>query len=325
MLPHRWLRAPLVHFLAGGAALFWTVHASSPAGRAPVEPVVVTAADVARLRSDYVRETGLEPSDADEAALVEKAVEEELLFREAVTRGLDRNDRSVRNWLVEQMKVVGDGGDDAPERLYARAQALGLDRTDLVVRRILVQNVRLLIARADEQIPSEAELAAFYDAHRDDYVMPGRSSFWHVFVSSDVHGPAVLRDAEALLDTLRRAGRPPIASGTAGDPFVVPARVVAQSPSQIAKVFGATFAGELARVETRAWTGPIASPHGVHLVWVDDRETGAAPPLEAVRGRVLARWQEERRARGLVALLHDLKRRYPLQIESRAWQARSRS
>src|SRR5262252_3403533 len=98
----RWLRAPLVHFVAGGFALFCAMHRwPLAAGTPPAAPVVLTADDVERLRTDYTRDTGLEPSAADEAALVEKAVEEELLFREALARGLDQHDRSVRNWLVE--------------------------------------------------------------------------------------------------------------------------------------------------------------------------------------------------------------------------------
>src|SRR5258705_7364178 len=149
----RWLRAPLVHFVAGGAALFAAIHGTSP-GRPGAEPVVVTAADVARLRTDYTRDTGLEPSRDDEAALVDKAVREEVLFREALARGLDRNDRSVRNWLVEQMRVLSDDTREDPEHLYAHARTLGLDRTDLVVRRILVQKIRLLAARTDERPPS---------------------------------------------------------------------------------------------------------------------------------------------------------------------------
>src|SRR5262245_45069693 len=100
----RWLRAPLFHFVAGGFALFCVTHRWPFADAAPVAaPVVLTADDVERLRADYTRDTGLVPTAADEAALVEKAVEEELLVREAMARGLDRHDRSVRNWLVEQM------------------------------------------------------------------------------------------------------------------------------------------------------------------------------------------------------------------------------
>src|SRR5262249_19966052 len=154
----------------------------------PAEPIVVSTSDVARLRSDYTRDTGLEPSAADEAALVEKAVEEELLFREALARGLDRYDRSVRNWLVDEMKVVSDDENADPDALVARARALGLDRSDLVVRRILVQKMRLLAARAGDELPTDAQLAAFYAEHRDDYRMPDRLTFWQVFVSANAHG-----------------------------------------------------------------------------------------------------------------------------------------
>src|SRR5262249_44836244 len=123
------LRTPLLHFVAGGFALFCVMHRWPSADPAP--PVVLTAADVERLRGDYTRDTGLEPTAADEAALVEKAVEEELLVREAVARGLDRHDRSVHNWLVEQMRVLSEDPGADPERLYQQARALGLDRSDL--------------------------------------------------------------------------------------------------------------------------------------------------------------------------------------------------
>jgi hypothetical protein len=317
MRPMRWLRAPLVHFVVGGAVLFGLAHP-----RPVAAPVVLTAADVTRMRSDYTRETGLEPTRADEAALVDKAVEEELLFREALARGLDRDDRSVRNWLVEQMRVLSGDRQDDPEQLYVRARALGLDRTDLVVRRILVQKMRLLAARTDEHVPADDDLATFYAAHRDEYRTPDRLTFWHVFVSADAHGAALDRDAQALLERLRRAGRPAADARAAGDPFAVPAHVVGQSTAQIAKVFGADFARAVAGVAEDAWTGPVASPFGVHLVWVERRDAGGPPSFAAVRGRVLERWRDAERARRLVTLLDELKRRYPLEVDSTVWRDR---
>ena len=309
----RWLRAPLVHFLAGGAALFWCVHA--PADRRPA-PIVVTAGDVERLRTDYTRDTGLAATAADEAALVEKTIEEELLFREALARGLERDDRSVRNWLVEQMRVLAGDGDDDPERLYARARALGLERTDLVVRRILVQKMRLLASRTGERRPSDVELESFWAVHRDEYRPPDRVSFRHVFVRD----PAV---AEAVFARVRGE-----ASATAvrlGDSFVVPGRVVAQSPAQIEKVFGADVARTLADGETRTWLGPVRSPYGLHLLRIDAREPGTTPALAAVRERLVERWQNEQRMRRVVALLGDLADRYPVRVESAAWRERRAS
>jgi hypothetical protein len=309
----RWLRAPFVHFLAGGAAVFLLVHGRS--GERPA-PIVVSAGDVDRLRLDYTRETGLEPTADDEAALVDKAIQEEVLFREAVARGLDRYDRSVRGWLVEQMRVLADDATVDADRLYARAQALGLERTDLVVRRILVQKMRLLAARTGERRPSEAELETFFAAHRDEYRPPDRVSFWQVFVRRG-------SDAGALLARVRDDA--PEDAVRHGDSFAVPPHVIAQSPSQVEKLFGAEVASAVERAETRRWIGPLTSPYGLHLVWIEGREPGTPPPLAAVRERVLQRWQDEERGRRVAALLRELERRYPLRVESASWRQRSAS
>jgi hypothetical protein len=301
----RWLRAPLLHFVAGGAVLFWVVHVRA---RETPAPIVVTAGDVARLRADYTRETGLEATPNDEAALVEKTIREEILFREAVARGLDRWDRSVRNWLVEQMRVLSD--DDAPpDRLYERARSLGLDRTDLVVRRIVVQKMRLVAARSGERPPTDAELAAYYAAHREEYRAPERVTFWHVFVRDEAA-------AEAL-----RALSPEVAARRS-DSFPVPPHAIAQAPSDVAKLFGADVAAAVARAPRGAWSAPVRSASGVHLVWVEAREPGAPPPLAAVRERIVERWQDEQRTLRLGALLGELARRYPLEVESAAWRDR---
>jgi hypothetical protein len=323
----RVLRAPLVHFLGGGAALFVLVHGRGRSAEPPAPPpaVVVGADDVARMRADYRGESGLEPTPADEAALVDKAIDEELLFREAVARGLDRNDRSVRNWLVEEMKVLAEDATDDPDRLFARARALGLDRSDLVVRRIMVQKMRLLAARTDERTPTDAELAGYYAEHRDDYRAPDRVTLWQAFVSSSTRGAATVADAAALLARLRGAPDGPAAAARVGDPFAAPAHVVAQSPAQLARTFGPAFAATVARADTATWIGPVASPFGVHLVWIEAREPGASPPLEAVASRVRERWEDEQRAARLASLLRELRRRYPLRVESAAWRQAGRA
>lgn len=313
----RWLRAPLVHFVAGGAAVFWLAHGVP---QARTSPIVLTAGDVGRLRLDYTRETGLEPTPADEAALVEKAVQEELLFREALARGLDANDRSVRNWLVEQMRVLSDGTPDDDERLYARARKLGLDRTDVVVRRILVQKMRLLAARTGERRPGDAELEAFYAGHRDEYRAPDRVTFWHVFLHAGTDADA---NTDALLARIR--GEAPEDAVRRGDSFGVSPHVIAQSPSQVDKLFGVEVARTVARAATRTWIGPVRSPYGLHLVWIEARVPGTSPPFEAVRERILERWQDEQRGLRLAALLRGLEARYPLRVESAAWRQRSAS
>jgi len=323
MRPTRLLRLPLVHFLAGGGLLFRIVYGPAPfaaAAHGGAAPVVVSAEDVARLARDYTRETGLAPTPDDEAALVDKAIDEELLVREARARGLDRRDRSVRAWLVEQMGVLAGAHDADEDTLYRRALALGLDRTDVVVRRILVQKMRLLAARTNERDPSDEALRAFYAAHRDEYAPPARVSLWHVFLASATHGQGAPDAAAALLAALRREGRAPADAIAAGEAFSVPPHLIGAAPSQLEKLFGPAFATWVARADVRTWTGPVPSAYGAHLVWIESREPGVPPAFEDVRSRVRERWQDEQRARRVAELLRDLRRHAVLQVESTAWR-----
>lgn len=315
----RWLRHPLLHFAVGGVLLFALVRggraALAGAGGAAA-PVVISAADVATMRDAYVRETGLQPTADDEVALVERALEEELLFRAAVARGLDR-DRSVRAWLVEQMRILRDDQRSDDDTLYAQAVALGLDRKDLVVRRILVQKMRLLAARAGEDETDDAALRVFYDRHRDDYRAPERVSLWHLYLGS-------ARAAEAELVLARAGGALPAPEAVRrGDPFPQPPHLVDQSPQQLTKLFGAEVTARILGTATGTWVGPVRSPLGVHLFWIEGRVPGAAAPFEAVRGRVLQAWRQEQRARRLSALVRELRDQQPLQVDSPAWQRRT--
>jgi hypothetical protein len=322
----RLVRSPLVHFVAGGALLFVANRAAQlrAAASAPVEPVVISAADVAQLKNAYTTETGLTPSAVDEAALVDDAIDEELLFREAVARGLDRNDRAVRNWLVEQMRILSDDPGASEQALYARALQLGLDRQDLVVRRILIHKVRLLVSRIDEREATDDELRAYYARHASDGRLPQRVSFWHVFLAANERDRDALLRAEQQLAMLRERRPAPRDAVREGDSFALPSHLVAQSHAQLDKVFGASFADAVLSSPENAWSGPIASPFGLHLVWVEQREPGDLPPFADVRGRVLESWREEQRGQRLTLLLRTLRARYPLDIASDAWREHQR-
>ena len=88
------------------------------------------------------------------------------------------------------------------------------------------------------------------------------------------------------------------------------------------KVFGPQFASAVLQSPVGAWSGPLASPYGAHLVWIESHEPGAVPAFELVRAQVLERWLDEQRTTRVVHLLRDLKGRYPLEVESAAWRER---
>ena len=298
----RWLRTPLAPLrrrrrralLAGArAAPLVAAHAQAAA------PIVVTAADVARLRTDYTRETGLEPTADDEAALVDKAVDEELLFREAVARGLDRNDRSVRNWLVEQMHVLERRPRRAtPTRLYARAPR---------ARPRPQRPRRPPHPRAEDAAPraraptsgrrATPTLEAFYAAHRDDYRAPdARHLLARVRVVGRARRSAGARDARRCSTRSRTAARPPADAVRRG-------RLVPGAAARRRAVAGAgrealrpgVRRGVAARRAAR-WIGPVVSPYGAHLVWVERATRARRRRSRRCGAGSLERWQDEQRA-----------------------------
>ena len=319
---------PALHFLAMGVALFALERVAVPRRQPhrpppPVAPLL-TPDRLAQLRADFTRQGGLPPTPGEEQALAAQAIDDEILYREALVRGLDRNDRSVRYRLAEKMRFLADGqegeGDGDEERFYQDALALHLDREDLFIRRMLAMKMQLLAERGEEDpAPDDAALQAYLHLHADRYREPERTSLWQVFVSS-ARGPACERDARALLARLRADSTP--TSASLGDPFPFGAYVRAESPRELAKHFGETFAAGVVRLPVGEWAGPVASPYGLHLVRVEAREPGRVSPLAAVRARVLAEVREERRRQRLAAAMAALRAKYGVQPGDAAQESR---
>ena len=82
------------------------------------------------------------------------------------------------------------------EILYREALALGLDRDDLVVRRRLVQKMEMLALRDAPQV-GESDLMEHYLGHRAQYTVPGSVSFRHVFFSTATRGVGARAAAQA--------------------------------------------------------------------------------------------------------------------------------
>src|SRR5207253_5919425 len=97
---------PALHFLAMGVALFTLERVAIP--RRPPGPPPPPAAPLLtpdrllQLRVDFTRQEGVPPTPDEEQALAAQATDDEILYREALVRGLDRDDRSIRYRLAEK-------------------------------------------------------------------------------------------------------------------------------------------------------------------------------------------------------------------------------
>jgi hypothetical protein len=304
------LRQPWLHFLVLGGALFAARSSlETPAAPAPPPAIVI---DAARLRAEFAERTGLTPTASDEAALVARATEEELLYREALARGLDRDDRSIRHRLAEKMRFLSPDEERSAEERYRDALALGLDRDDAIVRRMLVEKMRLLIATAGGDEADEGAVAAYVAEHAARYATPARVRLWQVFAGRSA------AEADRLLASLRAAGVSPEEGVTRGEPFPLGGHIGPASEPQLARLFGAAFASAAWSLPAGVWSGPIASTHGFHLVWVEAREEAAAPALAEVRGRAREALRAARRPEHLRLVIAALRRRYDVRVTGSA-------
>ena len=254
---------------------------------------------------------------ADEAAarsLVESAVVEEILFREALARGLEQGDRAVAWRLVQKMRFLGEDRGEDVTTLYHKALGMGLHRADPVVRRILTEKVRILVGRAAPD-PSPGELEAWYAANSARYSQPSRITLRHAFFDRSKRGEDGAKAAaeEEAASLAADPGRRPT-----GDPFVMGVRLVSQSPGDIVKFFGPDFAAEALTTPVGSWKGPMESSYGWHVVFVEKREDDRVPALAEVRRQAVKAWEAEQRESRVQEFLEKVRPTYVVRIDEAA-------
>lgn len=229
------------------------------------------------------------------------------LLAEAGRRaGLDRGDPVIVSRLVRNLRFLGHEGSDAA--LYREALALGMDRSDVVVERRLAERMAArLRADALRERPEDAELQRWYAKHRERWRRPPAVAFTHVFVSRERHGAGAEAAARELLTALRAEGADPGSAPARGDPFLLGGQVPLRRLPDLAHQLGRAFAEAVTNVPPEAWSGPIESSYGLHLVWVHEQRAEFVPRLHEVHAQVMDAWREETGDAGLETALAVLR------------------
>jgi hypothetical protein len=235
-------------------------------------------------------------------------VDDELLYRAALARGYERDDPVVFRRLVQNQRFAGapDSRDD--EDLFDEALALRMHETDPVVRRRLIQRMRLdLEAEAAGGDPDEAALRERFARDAASFRTAERVRCTQLYFQADHE-----RAAQAALAKLRSPGAPPASALALGEPFLHGAEQPLQTRDELAGRFGADFAAGVFTAPTGAWSGPIRSAYGVHLVFVHEHQASRARGFDEVRDVLRSAVIEERRAAALERGLRALRAQTPV-------------
>jgi parvulin-like peptidyl-prolyl isomerase len=253
-----------------------------PHAVARVNGVVIQADEFERLLAGIESDSRAAVGPETRRRVLDRLIEEELLVQRGLELGLAESDRRVR-----------------------------ADLTSAVIHAVLME--------AEDEVPDEAALRAFYQEQRDFFTRPGRLRLQQIFfrvpdLASEQ--PARAR-AEAAFARLA-AGEPFEAVAESGDAPLSPLPDALLPPTQVREVLGPTALRTALELEPGRVSAPVRSGIGYHLLRLVAREEPAPPPFETIveqvqsefvrraGERALRRYLDELRARAEIAVAADL-------------------
>jgi len=271
----RLLREPLLHFLILGALLF-AAYAYTERGRGGVESsrqILLSFDDLAQLALIFQSQWRRDPTTDEFNRMVENKVQEEVLYREGLAMGLDKDDTIVKRRMVQKMQF-------------------------------LAEDV------AASHPPTTAELKAWYEKNSDKFAQPSRVSFRHLYFSPDRRAARAREDAASVLAKL--AGQPEDSklAGSLADPFMFQDYYRDRAPEFLGKEFGPKFALAVPKLAPGSWQGPVESGFGWHLVFVDTLIPGRVPSFEEIEPDVRTAWLAEQKALAWEKAYKDMRAKY---------------
>jgi len=283
----RILREPWVHFLVLGVALFALSAVLSDRGTdASDQRIDMTATEIEWLTRNWAARWQRPPTETELRGLVDDYIRQEVLYREALKMGLDRDDEIIRRRMVQKIEFL-------TEDLAAQAQA------------------------------TEAELQAYLQENLEKYLLPERRSFTHIYFNIDQRGDAAFQAAEETLAQLGASPNEPIDYAELGDRFMLAHNYSSLSEAEVTRQFGQRFAIALFEVEPGGWQGPVGSGYGLHLVRVTEVWEGSVPDLDMVRNEVVRDFATELRDQAREAVFSSLATQYEISIDEEAITAGS--
>lgn len=269
------LREPLLHFAILGAAVFAASTLLDRHADGAPRRIVVTRAQIAQLAADFARFHRHAPSPQEQQGLIRDYIHEEVSYREAVALGLDREDPVIRQRLRQKMEFVFDD-----------------------------------VAALAE--PTDGQLDAYLKQHPDAFRVETRVTFEQIYLDPQRRSAHLAHDAVDLLAQLN-GGQ--VDAARLGDSFLLEHRFDSIPSSEVAKLFGESFASALDQLPLGRWEGPIQSGYGTHLVLVRERTPGGVWALSEIHDAVRREWINAERQKTNDKLYTGLLTRYSVTVE----------
>jgi hypothetical protein len=264
-----------VQFLCVGALLFagYSILHPSQESDKPGNLIELTADDFVQMSMASLAQGRPAPTPQQMQSLIELKVREEVLYREALALGLDKDDTIVKRRLAQKMEFLADSGADAVE-------------------------------------PTDEEVRAWFKSNAQSFALPPRVSFRHLYFSTDRRDEQAQEAATQALTSL--SGKPADWEGAAdlADPFMFQDYYGDLTLDEMAKQFGPAFARAVLKLSPGSWQGPIESGYGWHLIFADTITPSRIPDFEEIESDIKEEWISQRRIQARSKAYETMRARY---------------
>jgi peptidyl-prolyl cis-trans isomerase SurA len=280
--------------LAAGLAL--AVLASAPPAGAVVVNRIVATVDGEPITSyqvdSFVRANvhGADPatlSPEDRKKIVNMLVNDTIVDLESSKLGVGASNDEV-NAYIEQIKKQNNLDD---EKLAAalKQQGLTLDQYRVQVKKE-IQRSQLLARNVRSQVNvTPEEVQRYYDEHKAQFSQADAVTVRQIFFAVP-HDPDPA-SLKALSDKAKRA----YARLQSGESFESVARSMSEGPDAAqGGLLGTMKKGEMRpeleqvafSLREGQYSQPVQSPYGIHILYVEKRDTGDAVPFDTVKEQI---------------------------------------
>jgi len=269
------LREPLLHFLLIGAGLFTVFYYMRPhRDTSPTSRQIQFSLDeLSQLALLFQSQWRREPTVDELDRLVENKVQQEVLYREALTMGLDKGDEIVKRRMAQKMQFLAED-----------------------------------VAAARE--PTTEELKNWFTNNSQKFAMPARFSFRHLYFSPDRRGERAREDALKALTQLASQPEDSKLAASLADPFMFQDYYRDRAQEYLSKEFGPRFAESVEKLTPASWQGPVESGYGWHLVFVDTIIPGRTPTFEEIESDVKTAWLSQQKAQAWKKAYKEIRAKY---------------
>lgn len=268
------IREPLLHFILIGAA-FFLLYGWFGGNSSTQYTITIDEGDLDEVISKFEMQWKRLPTEEELTQIVDKRIEQEIFYQEALKMNLDHNDEIIKKRLAQKMQFLSND----------------------------------ILTLVD---PSEKELELYYEKHPEKYMHEASFSLYQVFFSPDKRDNWK-EDAAKALGSLNAISLDKALS--IGDPIALPNHFENTTSFHISRQMGAEFLSQIKNLKVGTWQGPIQSGYGAHLVFIEEKEAEKIAPFVEVKEQVLEDLNYENQRDTKALIYQEFKKKYNIEFD----------